>query len=147
MNRTTLRLFGILGMLVMAWGTASCAARITTRGNVPDVDALASIRTGVQTREEVAELIGSPSTVTTFSDNTWYYISERIEDKTFSDPKVLDRKIIAIDFDANGTVENIRQYDIRHGLVVNVVARKTPTPGKELSAIESILGGIGTLSE
>ncbi len=147
MNHNTLRLFGILGVLLIAWSTAACQARISTRGNIPDADALSMIRSGAHTREDVAEIIGNPSTVTLFGDRIWYYISEKIEKRTFNEPKVLDRKIIAIDFDARGLVENIRQYDMRHGRIVKMVARKTPTPGKEPSAIEKIFGGIGALSE
>ncbi len=147
MNRNTLRLFGILGVFLIAWGTAACQARISTRGNTPDANALSSIRAGAHTRDDVAEIIGSPSTVTLFGDRVWYYISEKVEKRTFKEPKVTDRKIIAVDFDARGLVENIRQYDMRHGKIVKMVARKTPTPGKEPSTIEKIFGGIGELSE
>ncbi|MCE2509890.1 MAG: outer membrane protein assembly factor BamE [Alphaproteobacteria bacterium] len=147
MNRNTLRLCGILGALLIAWSVTACASRISTRGNVPDADALSEIRLGVQTREDIAELIGNPSTVTTFGDYTWYYISETVEMSALGDLEVLDRKIIAIDFDTRGLVQNVRQYDLRSGRVVKMVERKTPTPGKEPSANESILGGIGTLSE
>lgn len=134
-------------MLLIAWNTAACQPRILARGNIPDVNSLSMIVAGAHTREDVEEMIGSPSTVTLFGDRVWYYISETIEKKTFKKPEVSDRKIIAIDFDARGLVENIRRYDMRHGRIVEMVARKTPTPGKEASAIEKLIGGIGDLSE
>ena len=59
--------------------TAGCAARIDQRGNKPDEDQVVQINPGVDDKNRVAELIGTPSTISTFDDRTWYYISRRTE--------------------------------------------------------------------
>ena len=142
MKQNHLRPYGILGALLFAWSLTACTPTILKRGNAPDQDALATIEPGVQTHEDVAETIGSPSVRATFDDRTWYYISERVQKKTFRDPQVISRKIIAVDFDEKGIVQNIYQYDLRNGRVVGMISRKTPTPGKKPSAIEEMFGGI-----
>lgn len=147
MKHNHFRPCGILGAFLLACSVAACTPTISARGNTPDKDLLATIQMGVQTRDDVEEIIGSPATRATFDDQTWYYISEKIKKVTFYDPEVIDRKIIAVDFNEKGVVQNIRQYGIQHGRIVEMISRKTPTPGKEPSAIEKILGGIGDLSE
>ncbi len=146
MKHTHLRPYGILGAVLVAWSLTACTPTISTRGNTPNKDALATIQLGTQTRDDVLEIIGSPSTRSTFDDRTWYYISEKTSKVTFYNPEIIGRKIVAIDFNEKGVVENIRQYGLRHGRVVEAIARKTPTPGKEPSAIDKLIGGFGDIS-
>ena len=57
---------------------ASCTPAIQTRGVDPDIVQADKIKIGVDTRERVLSILGSPSTVGSFGDvNAWYYISNR----------------------------------------------------------------------
>jgi outer membrane protein assembly factor BamE (lipoprotein component of BamABCDE complex) len=55
---------------VGAFHLAACEAVYDTRGNQPDPDAVLQLQPGVDDRRQVAEVLGSPSTVATFSDKT-----------------------------------------------------------------------------
>ena len=147
MKQNYLRPFGILGAVFFAWSVTACTPVILKRGNTLDRDDLATIQLGVQTHDDVAEIIGSPSTRATFDDRTWYYISETVQKKTFRDPQVIRRKIIAIAFDEKGVVQNIHQYDLRNGRIVDIISRKTPTPGIRASAVEKIASDIENIFE
>ncbi|HEX6119502.1 MAG TPA: outer membrane protein assembly factor BamE, partial [Dongiaceae bacterium] len=67
-----------IGMAATLMLTA-CAPRIDQRGNKPDEDQVVQINPGVDDKNRVAELIGTPSAISTFNDKTWYYISKRTE--------------------------------------------------------------------
>lgn len=147
MNHNRLRSFRVFGVLFCTLGAAACSPTISTRGHLLDSEALATIRPGTQTREDVAEIIGTPTALATFDNRTWYYISERVRKVSFHDPEIIDRKIVAIDFDTKGVVQRIRHYQARDGWIVKSVGRETPTPGLEPPAIERFLGGMGDLSK
>ena len=75
---------------------AGCQGRIDVRGNLPDPDLLQDVEIGHITKNEVVELLGSPSSISPFSGDTWYYISERTKTAAFFEPEILKRKVIVI---------------------------------------------------
>ena len=91
-------------------------------------------------------LIGSPSAVATFNPNVWYYISEKQEQWGPSRPWVSDQNVIQITFNESGRVDKIRYYDMNDAQNITMVARTTPTSGKELTVLEQILGNVGRFS-
>lgn len=132
-----------LGCALLAAGLAACATMIDQRGNLPDEEKVARIRPGITTKDTVAQLLGTPTSVSTFDDKTWYYISKRTEQWAFLAPKTLDQQVVIVDFDDAGTVKDIRRtgYDDRRD--IQPVARSTPTPGRELSFMEQLFGNLG----
>src|SRR4051812_46664964 len=58
---------------------AACSPTIQQEGNVPDPDQVVQINPGVDDKNRVTQLLGSPSSVSAFQDRTWYYISRRTE--------------------------------------------------------------------
>lgn len=122
---------------------AACAPRIDHRGYLPDVDEVARIKPGVQGRDEVREILGTPSSASTFTDDRWYYISKKTSTTAFFNPTVLEQKVLEIDFDNSGMVQEVRDYTLKDGEPINPVARKTPSPGRELGFMEQLIGNIG----
>lgn len=120
-----------------------CSPTIDVRGHVPDPDAVAQIQPGVQSKPQVAELLGTPSAIGTFDDTRWYYISAKTSTLAFFTPKVLEQNVVVVDFDGGGRVIDLRRYELADGLVIDPVTRKTPAPGKELSFIEQLVGNVG----
>jgi outer membrane protein assembly factor BamE (lipoprotein component of BamABCDE complex) len=122
---------------------AACQETIDVRGFVPDDDSLARIQIGLQQKEDVRDLLGTPSTITPFGDETWLYISRRTSSRPFFDSTILDQQVVAVVFDGRGLVADVRKLDFADGKVVNHVARVTPAPGKELTFLEQLLGNVG----
>ncbi|MHA1600791.1 MAG: outer membrane protein assembly factor BamE, partial [Alphaproteobacteria bacterium] len=90
----------LAGLLPVA--LSACEQTINVRGNLPEPEIVSKINPGVHSREDVASLLGSPSTISTFQDDKWYYISQRTTQFAFFAPEVLERKIIAMSFDTDG---------------------------------------------
>lgn len=129
--------------LAVALTIAGCAPRIDQRGNKPDEDQVVQINPGVDDKNRVSELIGTPSTISTFDDRTWYYISKRTETTAFLDPKVVDQEILAINFDETGIVQSMKIYGQEDGRTIAYVDRTTPTEGTSLTIIQQLLGNLG----
>jgi outer membrane protein assembly factor BamE (lipoprotein component of BamABCDE complex) len=132
------------GALCLALG--ACTATVDTRGNIAEADRLRQIRPGVSTRDDVMALLGTPSSTGTFDPGTWYYIGQRTEKTAFFRPDVVERKVVVVRFDPQGTVRELNQLDAGDGMEVALVDRKTPTAGKELGMVEQILGNVGRFS-
>ena len=122
---------------------SACESRVNVRGNYPDPDDVSQLETGVSNRRDVAELLGSPSTLSTFKDQVWYYIGERVEKTAFYDPVILERNILVVKFSQQGKLEESRTYALEDGRVIDPVTRETPTEGQDLTIIQQLLGNLG----
>ena len=121
----------------------SCSNKTIITGNLPDPDLLANIEVGQVSKNEVLELLGSPSTKATFNDNDWYYVSEKISMRAFSHPEVINRKVLIIQFDKREIVKKITQLSLKDGESIKMVDRITPTAGKEMTILKQIFGNVG----
>jgi len=134
-------------LLVAVSGAAalvSCAPAVDQRGNLPDPDKLAAIHAGSTTKDEVAKILGTPSSVSVFNnDKSWYYISRRTSQTAFFDPDVLDQQVYIVNFDDQGVVKAIDHKVMEDGKEIAPVARATPAPGRELSFLEQRIGNLG----
>jgi len=131
----------LAGAVALALG--ACEQSVQVRGNIPDVDMVSKINPGIHTRVDIASLLGSPSTVSTFQDSKWYYIGQKTTQFAFFEPEVLERKVLVISFDDAGYVANTKTYGLEDGKIIDPVERITPTEGRELSFIQQLFGNLG----
>ncbi len=122
---------------------AGCAETIHTRGNLPDPTVVAEIEPGEHTREQITKMLGTPSTIATFEREIWFYIGGRVKSQSFFAPEVLERKVLTIQFDKRGVVKEINTFDATKIEKIELVQRKTPTKGKELTLLQQLIGNIG----
>jgi len=142
-----LRAFGVGLMLACAAaGLSACGNSVQLRGNTPDPEDIAQIQPGVQSRQDVIDLLGSPSTVSTFEDTRWYYIGQKTHQVAFMKPEVLDRQVLEIIFDRTGVVEATRTYNMADAQDIDPVDRETPTEGRDLTLLQQLFGNIGKFS-
>lgn len=132
-----------LGVGVVAVSLSACESRVHTRGNLLDPERVVDVRPGELTRDEVADILGSPSSITPFSSDTWYYISQRTETFAFFAPKVMERQIVVVSFDKKGKVVKVDTVGLEQGQKIIPVARKTPTHGNKLTVLEQLIGNLG----
>ena len=123
-----------------------CEFPVDSRGNAPDAKRVISIKPGVHKRQDVEQRLGAPSTITTFDNETWYYISGRVKSVAFFKPKLMKRTILTVKFDKQGIVQKIYELDTTKQKEIPFVKRETPTKGKELTFIQQIIGNIGKYS-
>ena len=132
----------IVPALLLSVALSACTSVIIERGYVPDNTAVASVAVGTDSKTSVTQKLGNPSTTATFGNDVWYYISSREEQEAFFPPTITDRKILAIEFNAQGQVSDIRRYGLEDGRVVDYVSRETPTRGKELTIIQQMFNAV-----
>jgi outer membrane protein assembly factor BamE (lipoprotein component of BamABCDE complex) len=115
-----------------------CAPVLNQRGYLPDPVGEASIRIGSDNKTSIQQHLGDPSTQATFGTDSWYYISSVEKQIAFFDPRVETRSILAVHFDKDGRVTDIRHYGLKDGHIVAFEARETPAKGKELTFLQQL---------
>lgn len=124
----------------LALSLGACSARVANRGNEPDPALIADIASGGISKQEILEILGSPSSVNTFGQDTWYYISEITETLAFFEPEVKKRQVLIVKFDDGGKMQALEHLDLKDGRRLAHIERVTPTFGQELTVIGQIIG-------
>ena len=140
MNRINLNIFMISVLLI---GLSACTPTIANRGNLIDEEKLSSIEPEFSTREDVVILLGSPTQVATFDENTWYYFGRSTQQTSFLDPEVIEQKAITVTFNDAGYVLTVEKQDPEQARAVAPIARRTPTYGRKTTIIEQLVGNLG----
>ncbi len=134
-----------LGLLVALPGCSVFDAPVVQRGNRVTEDQLKEITPGVQTRQDVQTLLGSPTQTSTFGDPTWYYISSNTRQRPGRELMVTDQQTVSITFDQNGVVRAVKVIGEDEGKPVPMVSRVTPTPGNDRSLLQALFGNVGRI--
>jgi outer membrane protein assembly factor BamE (lipoprotein component of BamABCDE complex) len=125
---------------------AACSPIVRTHGYVPPDDDLAEITVGRDTRETVAETLGSPGASGVIGDQGYYYVSQVVRQRGYRDPEVVDREIVAISFDAQGVVRNVERFGLEDGNVVALSRRVTDSNVQGIGFLRQLLGNLGRIN-
>lgn len=136
----------MIGALAGGLLLGGCTPTVDIRGNLPPEYKLAKLESSGLKRSDVSALLGSPSAVATFDSEVWYYIGQKTETLAFFAPRIIDQQVLAVTFDTNGAIAEVRRYRREDGRAIEPVGRTTPTAGKELNVIEQLLGNVGRFS-
>ena len=143
-SRSLFTLGAVLGTALMV---SACTSQYATRGNLPDPERMEELIPGEVHARDVAEILGTPSTFSTFGGESWYYISERVEYFAFLEPEILERKVLQLKFDKSGMLEWVGKQDNQEGRKIQFVDRVTPTAGNEITFFEQIFGNLGRFNK
>ena len=136
----------IISLVIGLLGVA-CTPIENVRGYFIDDVLIAEIKHGVDDKGSVLNILGSPSNVSTFGTDAWYYISRKTENLAFFEKKILDQRVLAIKFDNSGIVSEIQRYELDDARAVAINERITPTHGKQLSLLQQMFGNLGRFSK
>lgn len=125
--------------------TTACTPTIQRHGYAPESEKPSDIEPLTDTEQTVLARFGNPSTRGMFDDSVWYYVTDVRTQLAYLKSESSARSVVAIHFDDNGVVSEVSQYGLENGRTINLVDRKTPTRGRELSVIEQLLGTVGRL--
>lgn len=131
-----------VALILCGFLTFGCAPTVQVHGYVPKEADLSKIKPGFDDTGSVAEALGQPSSSGVLRDSAWYYVQSTVENYTYHAPRIIDRKVVAINFDQNGVVQDIHRYGLRDGKVIDLEARTTESGGRELGVLEQLFGNI-----
>lgn len=137
------RIAAALAVLLAFVGCGIAEPTRDIRGARLDPQQVAEIVPGVQTRSDVAALLGTPSATAPFGDDAWFYVSSVTRNRVGRVPSVEQQTVVAVRFDERGVVREVKTLGLEDAAEIDPVDRVTPTPGTERSFLQLLLGNIG----
>jgi outer membrane protein assembly factor BamE (lipoprotein component of BamABCDE complex) len=128
--------------VALAMALAGCAT-INIHGHEVTDEQLAKIKVGVTTRDQVAKLLGTPSSVSPFGNKLWFYMYDKRERRAFLTPTTLESNTTRIEFDDQNRVKSLESITEKDHQVISHIKRETPTSGHEFGVLEQIFGNVG----
>ncbi len=130
-------------LAVMMFGLVACASTVENAGYVFNDDALMQVEAGKTSQSQVRQLLGSPSSRSTFGEERWHYFTRVVEHSGVLDPDVIEQQVVTIAFDDNGTVTTVETRSLEDIQEIEATQRTTPTRGRSFSVIEQLIGNFG----
>ncbi|WP_081531715.1 outer membrane protein assembly factor BamE [Rhodovulum sp. P5] len=146
MGRPRAGVAGLVCVAVVSVTLSACTPIIRNHGYAPTEADLEEIVVGVDTRDTVADVVGSPTVSGVMRDNAWYYVESRWRTIGYRAPEITDRQVVAISFDRNGTVANIERFGLEDGRVIALNRRVTESNIQGISFLRQLLGNIGQVT-
>ena len=151
--RGMLRIAGSMALALLAASSLTACggglginyAPVRTHGYVYTESTATQIPVG-SSREQVELVLGSPSTTSTISGDTYYYISQAIREDPIMGRSIVDQHVLAVYFDKDHKVERLANYGLKDGKVFDFIQRQTRSGGAEVSLIGQMLQGVGNIS-
>ncbi len=134
-------IFSVLPVLALVM--AGCSNVRHTHGQVIPEENLAMLEVGKNDKQDVRRFLGSPSTVASFNDDEWLYITTKTVDKPLSPGNLVEREILVINFDENGKIAQINKKDASESRVLTPSEKTTETQGQSLGIVDQMLDNLG----
>lgn len=140
MSTSKMRLFSI----ILCIFTVGCSGDLflTHCGNMPSSERIAKVKVG-NSKQEVINLLGSPSSVVSLDQNTWIYMSSDIRKIAFMSPQEVNRDVLTISFNKDGRVSDIDRLAKQNGKEIDVSTDRTEALGHNPGFFEKFFGGLG----
>jgi len=140
---------GLISVSVIAFATlfaAGCATNRAHKGAVIDPQLLSSIQPGVDNKDSVQKILGTPSFAGQFTPNDWYYVSRDTNQLAFRNPRITKEQVTLVRFDQRGNVASVQNTGKALVMNVNPSHRFTPTLGRKQSFFEELFNNIGSVN-
>lgn len=136
----------ITALAVAIVGLAACSPIYRKHGYVPSEEELADIVPGVDTKDSVAQSVGVPSSSGVLRDSGYYYVSSLVRSRGGFEPTTISRELVAINFDAEGTVTGVQRFGLEDGRVVPLQRRVTASNLQDKTFLRQLLGNLGNFN-
>jgi outer membrane protein assembly factor BamE (lipoprotein component of BamABCDE complex) len=98
-------------------------------------------------KQDVETILGSPTSVSSFGPETWYYITTKKETISFWPAKILEQNIIAVGFKKNDKIDVIARYNEKNIKNHKLVPEITIVKGNDLTTAQQFFGNVGRFNK
>ncbi|MGX6960842.1 MAG: outer membrane protein assembly factor BamE [Rickettsia endosymbiont of Pentastiridius leporinus] len=120
---------------------------IETRGQAIEDFTLKELESKKLSKTEVISLIGTPTMVPEYSQDTWYYVERVMSQRAWLNPKIVKQRIVKITFDNRSFMQGIEVINDSHRQDLEVVSEYTKTYGTELNGLQKFVKNLGRFNK
>lgn len=142
------KIFSVIGVVVLFGGCTAAKQNewfLNHAGNMPAKERVEKIKIG-ETKDTVIAVLGLPSSVNAFDENSWIYMSSDIKKMAFFAPEEKERNILHITFNQSGEVSDIKFLSLEDGKKIKVEKDQTEVKGQRIGFFRKYFGGVGQYS-
>lgn len=134
-------------LFLVALFFAACTPVQKIHGNIIEDKKVAQLEVNKSTQKDVIRILGTPTTTSTVDNQTWYYIGQKTAQTGLYKAEIEERRVIALDFDAEGLLINMSSLSEKDGQDVDVSARETPSSGRKFTIMQQLIGNLGRFNK
>jgi len=120
----------------------SCIKTYHTSGHLFEADEIKALQTA-KSKQDVEYLLGSPTTISLFGQETWYYITSKKETIAFLPDKVIEQNIVEITFNPNESVNKVYWYTEKDAKKLKLAKEYTVTKGTNTTTLQKFFHNVG----
>jgi len=132
--------------IIAAVSLVACTSQYRNHGYVPSEEELAELVVGVDTRDSIEARLGSATFSDILDKGAVYYMRSRVRHLGYQAPEVVERTLVAINFDEEGVLSNIETYDLTDGREILLTQRVTESSVSNQGFLRQLLGNIGRVN-
>jgi outer membrane protein assembly factor BamE (lipoprotein component of BamABCDE complex) len=122
----------------------ACSTTVTKHGHLFQESDTQKVAPGMS-QDQVRMALGTPTTTATVGgNNAFYYIGSTSSQNGFLTPVETDRKVYAVYFNPQGSVERSAQYGLKDGKVFDFSKNQTPSHARDESMLKALFRNLGT---
>ncbi len=103
---------------------------------------MVTIEPGVDTIFSIEERIGRPTIAGLLRDDAWYYVQSTMEQVAYKAPTEVDRRVVVISFAEDGVVNEVNEYGLEDGRIINLNTRVTVANTGQKGILSQIFGNL-----
>ena len=138
--------FKIIFYLAISCVLVSCVQKVEKMGYFVKESNLELVKPNKSSEQEVINILGDPTTKSAFGAKTYYYMERQYKQMAFFTPKLMEQRVIAIEFKPNDIVSKISVYGKDGAKVLGYDAEKVTFEGNKVGVFEQMVGNIGKFS-
>ena len=123
-----------------------CTPTLETHGHSLDEAQIAKIRPNSTSRQEVLQLMGSPSALVHLRRPGLVLCKSAHRKKSFYQEGLIEQEVVTIRFDDQNRVIAVDRHGLDQMAAIDPVDRITPTAGTSPSIFKELIGNIGRFS-
>ncbi len=119
---------------------------IEVRGQFVSDNAVEEINNKKLSKEEVSNLVGTPTYVPDYTSNTWYYIQRSLSKRAWFEAKIVTQRVVKVTFNKDKVIEATLLTDMQNE---NITTHNhyTKTHGTEQNGIQKFVKNIGRFNK
>lgn len=127
---------------VMFCGLSGCKS-VDIHGQYLDDQDIQKIKSESWNKEEIFNNLGYPNFVPDYTDNTVYYLYRTQTRRAWFKPKVIDQRVVKINFDRNGKVTETEVLEDAQNESISARSKFTKSGGTTNSGIQKFVRNVG----
>jgi len=110
-------------------------------------DVFVKLKEDKSTKLQVLEEAGTPSVISTFNNDMWYYVTTKTRRISFFNPQVIESMVVQINFSKDGVLSDIIVYSIKDNRKLEFNQKTSSIKGDDTNMLKDFFYNFGRFNK